>query len=100
MKELEGLMSVFLLEEIYDECATASIDVLEGGRLLDETSLAGKSKEHLKDEASYDSIQMYLKEIGQHALISGGQEKELAKRILSGDAEAKNILARANLRLI
>ncbi|MFA6270333.1 MAG: sigma-70 family RNA polymerase sigma factor [Candidatus Paceibacterota bacterium] len=91
---------VFLLEAIYEECATADIDILEGGRLLDDVSLVGKSKEHLKDEASYDSIQMYLKEIGQHALISGGQEKELAKRILNGDSEAKNILARANLRLV
>jgi RNA polymerase primary sigma factor len=43
---------------------------------------------------------MYLKEIGQHSLISGAQEKELAKRILAGDEEAKNILARANLRLV
>jgi RNA polymerase primary sigma factor len=91
--------NVALLEEIYDECAVAQIDILEGGRLLDETSLA-KVKDHFKEEASYDSIQMYLKEIGQHALISGSQEKELAKRILSGDAEAKNILARANLRLV
>ena len=90
---------VALLEKIYDECAIADIDVIEGGRLLDET-LMGKSKDHLKDEASYDSIQMYLKEIGQHSLISGGQEKDLAKRILNGDKEAKNILARANLRLV
>lgn len=92
--------NVFLLEEIYEECATANIDILEGGRLLDEASII-KGKELLKeDEASYDSIQMYLKEIGKHALISGGQEKELAKRILNGDEEAKNILARANLRLV
>jgi RNA polymerase primary sigma factor len=90
---------VTLLEEIYDECAVAQIDILEGGRLLDEIS-SGKSKDHFKDEASYDSIQMYLKEIGQHSLISGAQEKELAKRILAGDDEAKNILARANLRLV
>jgi RNA polymerase primary sigma factor len=90
---------VTLLETIYDECATADIDIIEGGRLLDETSLV-KAKDHFKDEASYDSIQMYLKEIGQHSLISGAQEKELAKRILAGDNEAKNILARANLRLV
>lgn len=87
-----------LLEEIYDECAVAGIDILEGGRLLDEASI--KSKDRFKDEASYDSIQMYLKEIGQHSLISGAQEKELAKRIINGDEEAKNILARANLRLV
>lgn len=90
---------VSLLEEIYDECATADIDILEGGHLLEDT-YSGKSKSGLGDEINYDSIQMYLKEIGQHSLISGSQEKELAKRILNGDEEAKNILARANLRLV
>ncbi|MFH0804202.1 MAG: sigma-70 family RNA polymerase sigma factor [Candidatus Zambryskibacteria bacterium] len=100
LKEFPNIENnVDLLEEIYDECSTAGIDILEGGRLLDEISLV-KGKGHPKDEASYDSIQMYLKEIGQHALISGAQEKELAKRILNGDEEAKNILARANLRLV
>ena len=87
-----------MLEGIYDECAVAGVDILEGGKLLDEASL--KNKDTYKDEASYDSIQMYLKEIGQHSLISGAQEKELAKRIVNGDEEAKNILARANLRLV
>jgi len=90
---------IMLLEEIYEECSTAGIDILEGGRLLEDISLS-KIKDHLKDSAAYDSIQIYLKEIGQHALISGAQEKELAKRILEGDSEARNILARANLRLV
>ena len=100
LKEFPAIENdVMLLEEIYDECAVAQIDILEGGRLLDEAAL-GKAKDHFKEEASYDSIQMYLKEIGQHSLISGAMEKELAKRILDGDGEAKNILARANLRLV
>lgn len=51
-------------------------------------------------DSSYDSIQMYLKEIGQYALISASNEKELARRIEQGDKEAKNLLARANLRLV
>jgi len=90
---------VFMLETIYEDCAVAGIDILEGGRLLDDV-IVGKNKDQLKDEGSYDSIQMYLKEIGQHSLISGAQEKDLAKRIINGDEEAKNILARANLRLV
>lgn len=90
---------VTLLEEIYEECATAGIDILEGGRLLDDV-IETKAKDLFKDEPNYDSIQMYLKEIGQHSLISGAQEKDLARRILAGDEEAKNILARANLRLV
>jgi RNA polymerase primary sigma factor len=90
---------VSLLEKIYEDCATAGVDIIEGGRLLDDI-IDDKVKDFLKDDISYDSIQMYLKEIGQHALISGSQEKELARRIEQGDEEAKNILARANLRLV
>lgn len=90
---------VSLLEKIYEDCATAGVDIIEGGRLLDDV-IDDKVKDFLKDDISYDSIQMYLKEIGQHALISGAQEKELARRIEQGDEEAKNILARANLRLV
>lgn len=90
---------VVLLENMYEECAALGIDVLEGGRLL-EDSLDGKGKDYFKDDASYDSIQMYLKEIGQHSLISGAQEKDLAKKIIAGEAGARNILAKANLRLV
>jgi RNA polymerase primary sigma factor len=43
---------------------------------------------------------MYLKEIGQYPLISASMEKDLAKKIQVGDEEAKNLLARANLRLV
>ncbi len=89
---------VFLLESIYEDCANLGIDILEGGKLLEEP--ATKTKDYFKDDASYDSIQMYLKEIGQHSLISGAQEKELAKRIMNNDPEARNILAKANLRLV
>jgi RNA polymerase primary sigma factor len=53
-----------------------------------------------KDASSYDSIQMYLKEIGQYVLIHAHEEKELAKRIEAGDVEARTLLARANLRLV
>lgn len=89
---------VVFLEELYDRLAGAGIDVLEGGGLLDDATLS-KADEY-KEDTSYDSIQMYLKEIGQHSLISGAQEKELAKRIAAGEGEAKNLLARANLRLV
>ena len=43
---------------------------------------------------------MYLKEIGQIKLLSLQEESELADRIETGDEEAKNILAEANLRLV
>ena len=95
---------IIFLEDLYQRFSTTGIDILEGGGLLDVPKevedLVGKKYEYGKSDSSYDSIQMYLKEIGQYPLISGGMEKELAKRIEKGDEEAKNLLARANLRLV
>jgi len=49
---------------------------------------------------SADSIQMYLKEIGKVALLSGDEEVELAKRKEKGDKEAEKRIIEANLRLV
>ncbi|MHB1316731.1 MAG: sigma-70 family RNA polymerase sigma factor [Minisyncoccota bacterium] len=96
---------IFFLENLYERLQTAGIDVLEGGGLLqnpaEDPDLMSKKYGYTgKSDSSYDSIQMYLKEIGQYPLISGSMEKELAKRIEAGDNEAKGLLARANLRLV
>ncbi len=96
--------NVVLLEEIYELFGVAGIDVLEGGGMLEDTSadlvLASKKLQNRRSDAGFDSVQMYLREIGQYPLLNGHQEKELAKRILLGDDEARSILARSNLRLV
>ena len=93
-----GTMNIDFLDELYEKLTTAGIDVLEGGNLLDiDAAEEGRDE---KGDGSYDSIQIYLKEIGQYPLIMAGEEKELARRIQAGDNEAKNLLARANLRLV
>ena len=90
--------NILFLDELYERFAVAGIDVLEGGNLLNlDLDLSDKD---LNKGAMHDSIQMYLKEIGQYPLIRAGDEKDLAKRIEQGDEEAKNLLARANLRLV
>jgi RNA polymerase primary sigma factor len=95
---------VMFLDDLYSRLSVAGIDILEGGGMLNLASdtsapehkyIAGK-----KASSTYDSIQMYLREIGQYPLLSGSQEKELARRIEKQDEEAKNLLARANLRLV
>lgn len=96
--------NVFLLEDMNDRFEAAGIDVLSGGGMLEDTSaddiLEKKKLQHRRSDSSFDSVQMYLREIGQYPLLNASQEKELAKRILVGDDEARNILARSNLRLV
>lgn len=96
--------NVLLLEEMYERFGTAGIDVLEGGGMLGDTSadivLERKKLLSRRADANYDSVQMYLREIGQYPLLSAAEERELAKRIAAGDDEARGILARSNLRLV
>ncbi|PIR45329.1 MAG: hypothetical protein COV09_02060 [Candidatus Vogelbacteria bacterium CG10_big_fil_rev_8_21_14_0_10_50_13] len=90
---------IIFLEELYGKLEDAGVDVLEeGGFLDDEAQISDKIKS--TREGGLDSVQMYLKEIGRHKLLVAAEEKELAKKILTGDDEAKNDLAKANLRLV
>lgn len=104
LKEFPNVeLDVSFLDYLYEKLSTAGIDILEGGGLLnfkqEEEDMLKKYAMN-KSDSSYDSIQMYLKEIGQYPLISASEEKDLAKRIQAGDIEAKNLLAKANLRLV
>jgi len=94
---------VIFLDTLYEKLGDAGVDILESGGLLEmepEEVLTHKKYTYKSGDSSYDSIQMYLKEIGQYPLLSAGEERDLAQRIQMGDDEGKNLLARANLRLV
>ena len=92
---------ISFLDDLYERLTIAGVDILEGGMLEDNADqyLATRNIKG-RDSANYDSIQIYLREIGQYPLLTASEERELAQRIERGDDEARNILARSNLRLV
>lgn len=95
---------VLFLDELYERLSALGIDILDSGGLLGDNSddllLERGGRGGLLGTSSLDSVQMYLREIGQYKLISASEEKDLAKKIELGDEEAKNLLVKANLRLV
>lgn len=102
---------------------TSCVDLVENEGLLQEVSLESDPRFPEFDPSSYDSIQMYLRDIGKYPLLSAAEEQTLGKKImdrrdvlekkskkrltaaqknkvLKEGLEARNKLATANLRLV
>ncbi|MEA2364261.1 MAG: polymerase primary sigma factor [Thermoleophilaceae bacterium] len=47
-----------------------------------------------------DTLQLFLRDVRRHPLLSASEEVELAKRIERGDLEAKERMVNSNLRLV
>ncbi len=65
-------------------------DLLGLSRLPDESSPVD----------SGDALELFLRDVRRHSLLSASEEVELAKRIERGDLEAKERMINANLRLV
>ena len=101
------------LENLYEKIETSGIRILSSDEILKvETDRAGtsfgddkkKGRAALEaeegDSNSADLVQMYLKERGGVALLTGEEEVKLAKANERGDLAAKQRLTEANLRLV
>ena len=52
------------------------------------------------DESTTDALNLFLREVGRHPLLTPAQEVELAKRLERGDLDAKRRMIESNLRLV
>ncbi len=95
------------LERLYDRLEEVNIKVEESQEFIKDAAPEPTEDEinralniEADDTIASDSVQMYLREIGRTPLLTGNEEKELAKKIEKGDIESRNKLIQANLRLV
>jgi RNA polymerase primary sigma factor len=74
------------LEELEEEEVDDSEDLL--------------STDQYFDDASDDSVRLYLREIGKIPLLNSEEELALAQRVVAGEKKAKDKMAEANMRLV
>ena len=110
--ELKGLdVSNDDLDDIYNLFVDNNIEVLDKDEVLQRKKDAKEKEsteeriildddEITKDVNINDPVRMYLKEIGQVALLTPEEELALSIRVAEGDEVAKSLLAEANLRLV
>ena len=102
LSEIEALIECVDLDEdaaaaLLDEIAAREIPLRDdSGREQPEPTYVNG---HLA-ETTTDALQLFFRDLSRYPLLTAAQEVELAKRIERGDAEAKQQLINANLRLV
>src|SRR3954469_10570045 len=97
-----GISAVPVLEE--PRHMVAPKEAVANNGAADHSSVTEEVVPHVERErGSYDgdtAIKLYLREIGQVQLLTPQQEIELAARIKKGDKKARELMIKANLRLV
>jgi RNA polymerase primary sigma factor len=96
-----------LTQDLSDVEASALADRLEarGIEISDDCGRAGSEPgpSYALDELSVmtgDTLQLFLRDVRRHPLLSAAEEVELSKRIERGDLKAKERMVNSNLRLV
>lgn len=66
----------------------------------EELKMVSRRRKKVDDVSPQSPLETYLREINETSLLSGQEERDLARRIAEGDAMARDHMVRANLRLV
>ncbi|PJE51144.1 MAG: RNA polymerase sigma factor RpoD [Candidatus Yanofskybacteria bacterium CG10_big_fil_rev_8_21_14_0_10_36_16] len=93
------------LELLYDHLDAANINIVDTSKVFKQEAVKDfeekrKLEKELHKAGGTDSVQMYLREIGNYPLLKRDEEVDLAKRIQNGDEAARQLLMLSNLRLV
>jgi RNA polymerase primary sigma factor len=111
--EAAGILEATELQEAVELLDLDPVEVEQIQRELEErgVELVERQKEPVREpapaipkaeplETTTDALQLFLREIGRHPLLTAADEVELSKRIERGDMEAKKRMIECNLRLV
>lgn len=59
-----------------------------------------ESEPEAVESFTLDSAQLYMKEIGKYPLLTAREEREVGRRVMAGDTEARKKMILSNLRLV
>ena len=95
------------LDKVLETLEALGVEVVNELEPQPEAEPADTADTKLEDDLSVpegisidDPVRMYLKEIGKVPLLTAEEEIEIAKRLETGDEDAKKKLSEANLRLV
>jgi len=111
--EIDDLdLNVKILEKFYDLADKLSIKIITIEEVLKEELQKTKDimklgkvklyddKYYINDKQYKDFIKLYFNDISKIPLLTGEEERKIARRIKKGDEEAKKKLIESNLRLV
>lgn len=84
-------------DDSFEDSPTPNIQAVESIR---EVKAEDRDKAAEPTSSERSGIKLYMREIGQIDLLKPEQEVELARRIAKGDKQARDMMIRANLRLV
>jgi len=97
--DIEYLEDEALVDDILED-DTLAADDSDCLTVEADTERLDSGNENWVLDTGADVTQLYLNEIGANPLLSPAQEKELARRVVAGDFDARQQMIERNLRLV